>query len=163
MTPSSYMNDLYIWWKNAVALHYDIQNITVRATFLGGSAHPTQGGGTPSMAIFEGIVGGNGGVVGLGLLGPFAKGTGTFCEADNLSFLSGKQNIPFMLYSIGTKLALWMDLSSVWSNAKNLTFYFDKITSYGPWPWGNWTGLNGGVGSAIGEVTLACSVYAQHI
>src|SRR5260370_29674104 len=53
VTPSSYMNDLYIWWENASPYPYDIQDITVRATFLGGSAHPTQTGVTPSIAIFE--------------------------------------------------------------------------------------------------------------
>ena len=161
------MNDLYIWWTNAAPPTYDIRYITVRATFLGGSAHPTQAfASVPSMAIFEGFVSvSDGGSVSPAPFGPFAKGTGTFCQVDNLgnsSFQTG-HNIPFKLYSYGTKLALWMNLSSVWSNANNLIFYFDKITSYGPWPSGNWTGLNGGVGSAIGEVTLACSVYAVKI
>jgi len=166
VTPSSYMNDLYIWWKNAAPLHYDIQNITVRATFLGGTAHPTQGGGTPSMAIFEGFVTENAGGVGP-LFGTLvARGTGTFCQADNMNSLSGKQNIPFWLYSAGNQLVLWMDLSSVWpnwSNAKNVHINFDKITSQGEWPWGNWTGLSSGVGSACGAVALACSVYAVPI
>src|SRR5690349_10390754 len=58
VTPSSYMNDLYIWWKNAATAHYDFQTITVRATFLGGTAHPTPESGIPSMAIFEGNIGG---------------------------------------------------------------------------------------------------------
>jgi hypothetical protein len=158
------MNDLYIWWKNAAAYPYDIQNVTVRATFLGGTARPTQGGGTPSMAIFEGFVDKNyGGSVGPVFGTLVARGTGTFCQADNLNSLSGEQNIPFWLYSFGDQLVLWMDLSSVWSNAKSLYFHFDKITSQGGWPWGNWTGLNDGVGSACGEVTLACSVYTHKI
>ena len=113
------------------------------------------------MAIFEGLVDKNyGGTV---VTGPLAKGTGSFCEVDYLNSLTWKRNIPFMLYSSGNQLVLWMDLSSVWPNAKNLYFYFDKITSQGAWPWGNWTGLNGGVGSACGEVTLGCSLYTLQI
>jgi hypothetical protein len=164
VTPSSYMNDLYIWWKNTPG-YQNIKAITVRATFFGGTAHPAMGSGTPSIAIFEGCViatdYGFGGQVDLGLFGPVVKGTGCFYDATDLDALSRNTGIPFMLYNTGNQLVLWMDLSSVWSNAKDLYFQFDKITSQGGWPWGNWTGLNGGVGSACGQVTLACSVQVK--
>ena len=117
VTPSSYMNDLYIWWKQASADHLDYQSITVRATFLGGAAHPTRpfwDSGTPSIAIFEGRLSKNSmwptGVVTLGPFGPVAKGAGTFYEAADLDALSRNSGIPFMLYSVGNQLVLWMDI-----------------------------------------------------
>lgn len=165
VTPATYINDLYTWWRTGNDF-LTYKKIYVRATFVGGSAHPAQVGGIPSMAIFQGkIVGaGNGsngfGDFGPGLTGPIAKGTGTFYNVGDLDYspFSAPSTVPFLLYSSSDKLVLWIDLSSVWSNAKNLSFLFDKITSPYGWPWGNWTGLNGGVGSACGEVTLACSV-----
>jgi hypothetical protein len=169
VTPLTYMNELYTWWSTGNN-SYTAKVIHVRATFLGGSAHPAQAGGIPSMAIFQGEIVGGGTVGNFGAFvykfNPIASGTGIFYNVGDLEFtqslqyppLSSPVSAPFTLSSLFNKLYLRIDLSGIWSNAKSLTFEFDKITSPNGWPSGNWTGLNGGVGSATGEVTLACSV-----
>src|SRR5271165_6536815 len=104
-----------------------------------------------------------------GLLSPIASGTGVFYNIGDLSDnpFQGPSTVPFSLYTLpspsGPSLFLSIDLKNVWSNAKQTNFRFDKLTSQDGWPYGVWTGLNGGWGSACGEVTLACSRYGVKI
>jgi hypothetical protein len=54
VTPFTYLSELYSWWitNNDSLTH---KTIAVRATFVGGSAHPAKGGGV-SMGIFQGYI-----------------------------------------------------------------------------------------------------------
>jgi hypothetical protein len=169
ITAFDYLYGLYTWWQTG-STHNFSQVIHVRVTFQGGSATPqdTTGG---SMGIFQGDVYGR---------QPYdwsafrafpmvASGSGIFYNVRDLSTagspLEGPYTVPFKLsvtFSQGkTALSLQLDLRSVWSNGGIQTFYFNQITSDNGFPWGNWIGLNGGVGSAQGQATLVCSVGSQ--
>jgi hypothetical protein len=170
ITAHDYLLGLYTWWQAGITSGNDAQHIYVRVTFQGGSATPKDGTGG-SMAIFEGDVFGSRYDKGnaFSFIPLVASGSGIFYNVQGLSIagspLEGPYTVPFKLsftYSQGQPaLALQLDLRSYLSNGGIRTYFFNQITSDGGFPWGNWIGLNGGVGSAQGQATLVCSVTAQ--
>lgn len=167
ITPQTYINGLYNWWKQSSTTAIWAK-ITVRATFLGGSAQPDA---SLTTGIFQGTIVGSGSDFGAFTqitYSPAARGTGVFYKiAEDLSATPpiGAYSTPFYIYYVsggplGSRIALVIDCSAMSSNAnaKSLTFYLDQLTSNKAWPYGEWIGLNNGVGSAIGQVTMACSV-----
>jgi hypothetical protein len=163
ITAADYLFGLYKWWGiGSTPNYYNV--IHVRVTFQGGSATPEDGTGG-SMGIFQGDVwdGGAGADRNAFSLFPLvASGSGIFYNVQDLgsagSPLEGPYTVPFQLSFNQTALTLQLDLRSVWSNGGIRTFYFNQITSDSGFPWGNWIGLNDGVGSARGQATLVCSV-----
>jgi hypothetical protein len=151
VTASTYMNNLYQWYVTPTSS--DLHWVEVRATFLGASVAANQG---VSMGFFDGIIDNF-----VNYIGPFGKGYGDFYfvtkDGSGQTKVDGPHSVPFTLYSWGPKLNFSLDFTGVIFPYKTLYYQFDKITSQGGWPWGNWTGLNGGAGAACGEVALGCN------
>jgi hypothetical protein len=154
ITPQTYINDLYNWsLQTSPSLGY---YTNVCASFLGASATADT---AVSVAIFEGDIA----AFHQGILGPSGNGSGIFYVHDGS--LETPFNVPFWLYSMpspaGLRLVLSIDFIGTKLPYGLMYFYFDKITSYGKWPSGNWIGLNGGKGAASGQVTLGCMKYVK--
>jgi hypothetical protein len=166
ITAFNYLYGLYKWWSIGSTHNY-YQVIKVRVTFQGGSATPDDGSGG-SMGIFQGDVKGGPDFNAFAIFPQLAaSGSGIFYNVGDLSApgspFEGPKTVPFKLFLHQTSLALTLDLRSVWSNGGVRTFYFNQITSDSGYPWGDWIGLNGGVGSAQGQATLVCSVGSQSL
>jgi hypothetical protein len=161
ITPQTYINDLYNWSLKTSPASGSGYYTSVCASFLGASAAADI---TVSVAIFEGEIT----AFQQGLLGPSGHGNGTFYAHDSTDHsVFASVTVPFWLYSMPSPAGLRLVLSIDFRGSKlpyGLTaFYFDKITSNGKWPSGNWIGLNGGKGSASGQVTLGCMKHVVDI
>jgi hypothetical protein len=120
------------------------------------------------MGIFQGDVNGGPDFSAFAIFPQLAaSGSEIFYNVGDLSApgspFEGPKTVPFKLFLHQTSLALTLDLRNVWSNGGVRTFYFNQITSDSGYPWGDWIGLNGGVGSAQGQATLVCSVGSQSL